>query len=90
MVLVTSRESLNFDVSCEYPQPLFPKPTLIRITLKKISFIQPLTYDEDVMGINESDSSEIVYLKGVPYIKGTDGSLTKMANEDYDDSLIYR
>lgn len=43
------------------------------------------------MEINDSES-EIVCVKGVPYIKGTDGRLMKMANEDYEDEshLIYR
>lgn len=53
------------------------------------SFTQQQSYDEDVMKIHEA--TEIVNLKGVPYFKALDGSMTKVPNEDYDDSnLIYR
>lgn len=44
------------------------------------------------MEINDSETSEVLCVKGVPYLKGADGRLLKMGNEEFDEdsNLIYR
>jgi hypothetical protein len=49
--------------------------------------------EEEIMESNyqSSSSSQVISMNGNDYIKNNDGSLSKLSNEEYDDSnLIYR